>query len=547
MIGLEQCVNEYARWKENVDIPYLSKELDDMESNPDEIAEAFYKELTFGTSGIRGIIGPGTNRINHYVVARTTQGLANYLKEHYDSPSVVIAYDSRKLSKDFADLTAEILSGNGIRVWIFSELTPVSVLSYAIEQLNATMGVMITASHNPKIFNGYKVYSSEGYQIVGRVPGDILEEIDKLDYFEDFPRSRDNITVLDDEIAESFINKVIDMMPVRPTEEMLENIRIVYTPLNGAGNRYVKEAFKRLGFKHIIPVPAQDFPDEEFSTCPVPNPEKITAYTEAFTIMDMEKGDVIIATDPDSDRVGTAIIHDGMKYNLSGNQLGILMLDFLLKHKKAEKNSFVMKSIVTTPLADVIAKDHGLKVDNTLTGFKYIGAKIAELKRAGKEDSYYFGFEESNGYLMDPFIRDKDGISSAVLIGIMAAFYKAEGIDFMDRLDQIYKEYGRALDRQKNFVFEGVDGAITMENIMEYFRDVVREEIGGNRIVSKTDYIEGIDDLPPADVIKYVFEDGTAALIRPSGTEPKIKVYMFLSKNGAKIERAIEDIMKSYD
>ena len=547
MSTIQESLNEYKRWLDNTEEgTSLHNQLIALAENQEELVESFYKSLVFGTSGIRGIIGAGTNRINSLVVRRTTIGLAEYLKSRYLTPSVVIAYDSRKYSKEFAQLTARVLSGKGIKTYIFSELTPVSVLSYAIGRLECTMGVMITASHNPKIFNGYKVYNSKGYQVVGSVPDEILEEINRVDYFDIPPESEDNITVLGGTIGEEFIEKVCEMMPVILENDVMADIRLVYTPLNGTGGKYVKEIFRRLGFSDVVRVPAQDYPDEDFTTCPVPNPEKLTAYKEGLRIMDQYGGDIVIATDPDSDRVGAAIMHKGMKTSISGNQLGILMLDFLCQFRDIEEGRFIMKSIVTTPLAESIARDYGIKTVNTLTGFKYIGEKIADLMEEGQENRFFMGLEESNGFLMDPFIRDKDGVSSAVIIALMAAYHKSQGKDLLDRLDEIYSQYGLCFDRTKNYVYEGRQGVDTMNHIMEYFRKDVGEKLGGQRILSRMDYLIDNTGLPKSNVIELHFEDGTTVIIRPSGTEPKMKVYMFLTDVNSKVEEAVEKVMKSF-
>ena len=543
----EDAIKEYKRWLENTDYnTEIHNELVALSENREELIDSFYKGLVFGTSGIRGIIGPGTNRINSFVVRRTTIGLAEYLKNNYLTPSVVIAYDSRKYSKEFAMLTAKVLSGKGIKTYIFSELTPVSVLSFAIGRLECTMGIMITASHNAKIFNGYKVYNSKGYQVVGTVPDDILEEINKIDYFDEPVLSEDNITVLSNSIGEEFIERVCNMMPVNLDNQVMSDIKIVYTPLNGTGGKYVKEIFRRLGFSNLARVPSQDYPDENFTTCPVPNPEKLTAFKEALRILDECSGDIVIATDPDSDRVGAAIVHKGMKTNISGNQIGILMLDFLCQFRDVEENRFIMKSIVTSPLAETIAKDYGISTINTMTGFKYIGEQIANLMEKGEENRFFMGMEESNGFLIDPFIRDKDGISSAIIIALMAAYYKSQGKDLLDRLDEIYEEYGLCFDRSKNYVYEGIKGVETMKKIMNFFRFEVKKDLKGRKIISKVDYLNDETGLPKSDVIELDFEDGATVLIRPSGTEPKMKVYMFLTDTNSKVEQAVEEVMKSF-
>lgn len=526
----------------------MSQALSALSENEEEIIDAFCGDLRFGTSGIRGILGPGTNRMNEYVVRRATFGLARYLKKNFESPSVVIAYDTRKNSRFFAWETAKVLRGCGIAVYLFDKLATVSLLSFAIREIGCTTGVMITASHNPKVFNGYKVYGSDGYQIVGSAPEEILAEIDNLDYFDAVPSSEEGIKSVDEAVSEGFIRRIIDMAPVENTQEakgILNALKVVYTPLNGTGNTYVRRVLSGIGFHNLVVVPCQEQPDENFSTCPAPNPEKITAFTEGFKTMDETGGDIIIATDPDCDRVGVSVYHDGMKVLLTGNQLGVLMLDYLCQVRPPKKGQFIAKSIVTTPLADRIAHRHGLTVKNTLTGFKYIGEIIANLGEEGAESSYYFAFEESNGYLAQPFIRDKDGVSSAMLSVCLAAHYKAQGKDLIQRLREIYTEYGACYDKTRNFFFEGPYGKLAMSKVMTYFREEVTDNLCGYPVREKIDYMNQ-SDLPKADVVSFMLEDSTTVVVRPSGTEPKIKVYFFESGNSRQLEKALKDTVESF-
>ena len=544
----EEALQEFNRWVAlTEDNSEMQKELLKLKDNEEELTDSFYKHLHFGTSGIRGILGPGTNRINLYVVRRATQGLSNYLNRTEENPSVVISYDSRKKSAEFAMETAKVLSGNGIKAILFPHLTPVSMLSYAIRYYGCTMGVMITASHNPKIFNGYKVYNREGYQIVGDEPDQILEEINSLDFFKDINMSEDNIVTAGPEAENAFIDEISSFSLLQDRSDILENLKTVYTPLNGAGNEFVKKVLGKCGITNVIEVPSQNYPDEEFTTCPYPNPEKITAYAEAAKIMNKENADLIIATDPDSDRVGVMIPHDGMNVLITGNQIGILMLDYLCHFKKPEKGQFIIKSIATTPFADRIAEKYGLNVINTLTGFKYIGEKIAELTEKGRECDYYFGFEESTGYLVSPFIRDKDGVSGALLIAEAAAWNKSEGRDLLDRLEELYEELGVMRDRTENFIFEGIEGAITMESIMKYFREniIAGTKMGECSVLSVIDYM-GETGLPESDVLEYRFSDGTILLIRPSGTEPKMKLYYFEAEKAEFVRTEIDKIVESF-
>lgn len=546
---------EYSRWLKMAEITEnndLRRELASL--SEEEMIDAFCTHLRFGTSGIRGVIGAGTNRMNRYVVRRATRGIAAYLNKCTECPSVVIAYDTRTNSRFFAEETAKVLLAFGIRTYLFEELATVSLLSFAVRKLNCNMGIMITASHNPKIFNGYKVYNSDGYQIVGETADAILAEIEAVDYFEEQDicgslyqndeccRSADILTVPPD-IKKSFVSEIVSMCPQRPESDT--ELRLIYTPLNGTGRAYVQEVLKGIGFENFITVSTQEYPDENFTTCPTPNPEKITAFNEGFRVLDQTGGDLIIATDPDCDRVGVCVCHQGMKVLLTGNQLGALMLDYLCQVKPPKSGQFLVKSIVTTPLADRIAARYGLSVTNTLTGFKYIGEIITGLEKRGESSRYYFGFEESNGYLMNPFIRDKDGVSAAMLTVCMAAWYKQQGLDLIDRLHQIYEETGTCIDKTRNYFFEGPYGKAAMEQVMEHFRRDISDNLGGHRIIKKTDYLEATD-LPKSNVLKFELDNGTQCMIRPSGTEAKIKVYYFETESEAELELSIKKVIQTF-
>lgn len=542
----EHAQKEYERWlKETEDRPRFHREVQALEGNEEEITDAFYKPLCFGTSGLRGIMGPGTNRINEYTVRRTTQGLSNYLKKQYADPSVVVSYDSRKRSRYFAEETAAVLNGNGIRTYIFRELTPVSVLSFAIRELGCTMGVMITASHNPKIYNGYKVYNGEGYQVIDEEPKKILEEIDCLDYFSGIQYKKDSgIQKVPQKIKESFIRRIADeWMP--PDVDMMNRLKAIYTPLNGTGARYVPAVFSSIGYQNHTIVRTQEYPDPEFTTCPAPNPEKILAYDEGFKALDQEGGDLILATDPDADRAGAALYHDGMRSILSGNQLGILMLDYLCHFRPPREDQFVVKSIATSPMVNLLAEKYGFRVINTLTGFRYIGNIVSRLKQAGQQDRFYFGFEESNSFLVSPFLCEKDGISASVLIAEVAAFHKAQGKDLVDRLNELYDEFGVCSDKQRNYVFSGAQGQETMRRIMEFFRQNTSGDFGGHKVVRRVDYLHQ-EGFPSADVMEYDFDDGSRLIIRPSGTESKLKVYSFETCDFSGVEREVVRIIERF-
>ena len=538
---------EFEIWKENTkDDSYMQTELAKIESSEEEMMECFGGDLGFGTSGIRGLLGPGPRRINKYVVARATQGLSDYINSNSGEGKVVIAYDSRHQSHEFALETARVLSGNNIRAYLFNEVTPVPVLSFSIEELSCDYGIMITASHNAGIFNGYKVYNKYGYQVVGDEPDEILDKILNHSFFDDIKRSEENIEYLSDDIKEAFIKKVGDITAAFNKKEDSPELKIVYTPLNGAGNEYIKRVLGNAGFESIYTVPSQEEFDPDFTTCKSPNPEKLSAYSEAFRVLDKVGADIIIASDPDSDRVGVALIHEGTKINLTGNQIGLLMLDHLCTINPPADGKNCYRSIVSTPLIDRLAEANGLNTVTTLTGFKYIGETIENLIKEGREEDYYFAFEESNGFLVSPFIRDKDAISSALIIASMASYQKKRGQDLIDHLDEIYGDFGTLIDKSKSFNFEGLAGQETMNNIMTYLREEIDDHIGDLYVEERTDYLHDDTGLPPSNIIKFEMDDGSTVIVRPSGTEPKIKVYMFLTDPTSTIDKGITDIMDSY-
>ena len=545
----ETIVNEYNRWLKNTaEDAYMQRELLAIQDDPNELAECFGPELAFGTSGLRGIMGPGPSRLNRYVVRRVTQGLADYINgQNLDAPSVVISYDSRLFSQEFAEEAARVLSGNDIKVWLFDVMTPVPILSYAIGRLTCDYGIMITASHNTGVFNGYKVYNHHGYQILSPEPEEILAATSKCDFFEGIKESEERILKLDQRITNDFISEVLTMTDGFPDGEAKAKLKLIYTPLNGTGNAIVRRALAQSGFRDVTVVPAQENPDPDFTTCKAPNPEKVAAYNEAFRLLDRDQADLIIATDPDCDRVGCALTHKGTKTCLTGNQIAVLMLDFLCQRKPPQEGQAIWRSIVSTPLADRIAAKYGLDVETTLTGFKYIGEKISKLLVAGETNRFYFGFEESNGFLMSPFVRDKDGVSSAVLIAEMAAWHKKEGRDLIDRLEEIREEYGNLIERTRSFTFKGLQGRETMTEIMRYFREEAVEAVGNAAVTSRRDYLVEDTGLPPANVLEYQMEDGSSMLIRPSGTEPKIKVYQYLVSAEAPVVHEINVLMKKFE
>lgn len=546
---IEKILAEYDRWKANTSENYNDRlYLDSLMADDRELYDSFYKEIEFGTSGLRGIMGLGPNRMNIYVISRATRGLADYLNEKKpEGAKVIISYDTRNHSREFAKISAQILREMGIDSMVFHEPTPVPVLSYAIRREQADLGIMITASHNPKIYNGYKVYNSQGHQIVGDEAKEIMKKIQSWDYFE-LPRKEFEPLWLSDDISEDFIDSTVDLVDYSLKEiqgDSDKNIKIVYTPLNGTGRAFVMEALNRRGFANVVTVASQEMPDGNFPTCPVPNPEKIAAYNEAFYTLDQENGDIIIATDPDCDRVGVAMYFDGVKRILTGNQIGILIFDFLCSNLENVQNRIAIRSIVSTALFDKIAKEHGVDVIKTLTGFKYMGKVMSNIEAQGDIDRFLFAFEESNGYLFNKDIRDKDGVGGALLIAEMAAYYKGIGTSLPEKLDEIYKYHGQYHDKTENYVFQGPEGRDTMEGIMTYFRENIKGFLGGIEILEKIDYLNEGEDLKE-DILEFKLRDHGIFIIRPSGTEPKIKAYFFGNRDTRKIESEVANIMDMF-
>lgn len=517
---MENSIKEYNLWISQKELDAdMRAELADMRWDTDKIYDAFHKELSFGTSGLRGIMGAGTNRMNRYVVRKVTQGVASYIKKNYSDPSFVIAYDCRRNSEEFAKEAACVMAANGIPVYIFDEMAPVSLLSFAVKRLGASLGLMITASHNSREYNGYKVYSSDGYQITDEASEAILAECQALDTFEDvsYMDFEDALkwsicTYVDDDICEEFIRSILAL---RLTDISGSNIRVVYTPLYGAGYKYVKTVLERAGLKNLYIVENQIEHDGDFPTCPYPNPEKPEVYEQAIRKAEETDADLIIVTDPDGDRTGIAV-KDGSGYRiLTGNEIGILMFNYICKNRRHIKKGYVFKSIVSTPLIESIAKKHKVQVKTTLTGFKYIGEGITALE---DEKKFVFGFEESNGYLIGGYCRDKDGIGSAMTAVEMAVYYK----NILAGLDKIYRKFGYCSSSTFNYEDNETGGEARIAGIMAMLR-------AGEATfdAEAQDYINGGDNLPAADILKYRFNDGSIVYIRPSGTEPKLKAYIF--------------------
>ena len=540
---MEDLKNKYQKWLElATDDKDLKQEL--LALNDDQIEDAFYRDLAFGTGGLRGVIGAGTNRMNIYVIRKASQGLANYvLKNFKDNRSIAISYDSRIKSTLFAKTAAEVFAANGIKVFIYKELMPTPCLSYAVRELKCSAGIMVTASHNPSKYNGYKVYNDEGCQITDNAAKEILSEIDELDYFSDpvygnFDEllKEGKIEYINDEIYTRFINRVKEESLLKD-EQIDKSIRIVYSPLHGTGLKPVTRILKESGFNNVVVVKEQEEPDGNFTTCPYPNPEIKEAMQVGIDYCRKYDADLLIATDPDCDRVGIAT-KDGNDYVLlTGNQVGVLLLDYIcslrIKHGTMPKDPVVVKTIVTTDMAKAVADNYGVRIVEVLTGFKYIGEQIELLRKQGKENSYILGFEESYGYLSSGYVRDKDAVDGAFLIAEMFAYYKNQRVSLLKKLDELYKKYGLYSNYLNSFEFAGSQGFNKMQQIMESFRSGLTS-IGEYKVKEVKDYSKGIDGLPKSNAIKIYLENGSTVVARPSGTEPKLKIYVSIKGNSQK-------------
>ncbi len=543
---------EYRRWLTKADMdPALLEELRAMDEKQQE--DAFYRDLSFGTGGLRGVIGAGTNRMNIYTVAKATQGLANYLKEHFRAPSVAIGFDSRINSELFSKVAARVFAANGVKVHIWPELMPVPTVSFAVRELGCSAGVMVTASHNPSKYNGYKVYGADGCQITTQGAAEVLAKIEALDIFQDV-RIMDfgtawndgQILLIPEAVYTAFVENV-KAQSVLYGDKTTHDVAIVYSPLNGAGRKPVLRTLKELGYTNITVVKEQEEPDGRFPTCPYPNPEIREAMELGLRYAKEKNADLLLATDPDCDRVGIAVKNaQGDYVLLSGNEVGLLLLDYLCaqkqKHGKMPKDPVLVKTIVTVDLAERIAEHYGVETRNVLTGFKYIGEQIGLLEKAGKERRYLFGFEESYGYLTGTYVRDKDGVDGAVMICEMFSFYAARGIRLTDQLAKLYERYGYCRNTLHSYQFEGSAGFAKMQGIMAAFRQGI-STFGGKAVEKVLDYSAGLDGLPKADVLKFYLDGGTTLVVRPSGTEPKLKLYLSVTAKdeaeAARTEQAI--------
>ena len=531
-------LEDYKRWAAaELEDPALARELEEIAGDDEQIRDRFAVALKFGTAGLRGVLGAGTNRMNIYVVRQATQGLANWVKTQGGSQSVAISYDSRINSDVFAKTAACVLAANGIHVRIYDALMPVPALSFATRYYKANAGIMITASHNPAKYNGYKAYGPDGCQMTDDAAAIVYAEIQKTDVLTGAKRipfeeglSSGMIQYVGEDCKEALYD-AIKARSVRPGLCKTAGLKLVYSPLNGSGLVPVTRVLHDIGIDDITIVPEQQYPDGHFPTCPYPNPEIFEALKLGLELAEKSGADLMLATDPDADRVGIAIrCPDGSYELVSGNEVGVLLLDYICQGR-IEKgtmpaNPVAVKSIVSTPLADAVAKSYGVEMRNVLTGFKWIGDQIARLEAAGQVDRFIFGFEESYGYLAGPYVRDKDAIIGSMLICEMAAYYRSVGSSIKERLEEIYAKFGRYLNKVDSFEFPGLSGMEKMAGIMDGLRKNPPAEIGGYKVTSVTDYQDTEKTgLPKANVLIYALEGGATVVVRPSGTEPKIKTY----------------------
>lgn len=538
----------YKLWCENcTEDNDLIAELKSIEGDNAAITDRFYRNLEFGTGGLRGVIGAGSYRLNIYTIRRATQGLADYVNGAFENGSVAIAYDSRIKSDVFAKEASRVLAANGIKVYIYPELMPTPMLSFAVRELKCSAGIVVTASHNPAKYNGYKVYGDDGCQITLDVANTVISKINDVEMFGgakliswDEGISSGLINIIGQEVFDKYIEKVSEQGI--HTELVADSgLKVVYTPLNGTGNKPVRAILNKIGVKDVVVVPEQENPDGNFPTCPFPNPEITETLAYGLKLCETEKPDLLLATDPDADRVGIAVPDNNGNYVLfSGNEVGSMLLEYICEERTKNgtmpKNPVAVKTIVTTDITKAICEKYKVELREVLTGFKFIGEQIGFLEDKGEENRYIFGFEESYGYLAGSYVRDKDAVVASMLICEMAAFYRTKGISLLDAREAMYSKYGNYVHTQKSFTCEGASGMERMNEIMSMLRTDTPKEIGGLKVLSFADYTAGtqIDlisgektalTLPKSDVLTFVLENGATVIIRPSGTEPKIKAY----------------------
>ena len=538
----------YKLWCDSaVDDSDLQRELEDIKNDDEAINDRFYRELEFGTGGLRGVIGAGTNRMNIYTVRRATQGFADYINEAFSSPSVAVSYDSRIKSDIFAKAAAGVFAANGIKVYIYKELMPTPALSFAVRELGCSAGVMITASHNPSNYNGYKAYGSDGCQLNLESAEAVIKKVNSLDIFRDvknvsFEEAVNNkmVEYISDDVTNEYYKNVLSQ-GINTSLVADSGIKVVYTPLNGTGNKPVRKILDMIGIKDVTVVPEQELPDGNFTTCPYPNPEIREALELGLKLCESVKPDLLLATDPDCDRVGIAVPDENGSYVLfSGNEVGAMLLEYICSQRSENgtmpPDPVTVKTIVTTDIVKKIAEKYGVRVIEVLTGFKFIGEQIGILEKNNEENRFIFGYEESYGYLAGTYVRDKDAVIASMLICEMTAYYRTQGISLIQARENMYREYGVFAHTQHSFTFEGASGMKKMDDIMTSLRNNIPDKISGYKVEGFDDYQTRISkniltggtsniDLPESNVLAFRLSDGAGVIIRPSGTEPKIKAY----------------------
>ena len=552
----------YKIWCDNAtEDPDLITELKSIENDKEAIKDRFYRDLEFGTGGLRGVIGAGAFRLNIYTIRRSTQGLADYVNEAFKDGSVAIAYDSRIKSDVFAKEAARVLAANGIKVYIYPELMPTPMLSFAVRELKCNAGIVVTASHNPAKYNGYKVYGSDGCQMTLEAAEIVLNKIKEVEMFggakvEDFDTAMNSgmIEYIGQNVIDNYLANVLKQ-GIHTDIVAESGLKVVYTPLNGTGNKPVRAILNKIGIKEITVVPEQEHPDGNFTTCPFPNPEITEALDLGLKLSAKVNPDLLLATDPDCDRVGIAVPSENGYELISGNEVGALLLEYICEERiklgTMPKNPITIKTIVTTDIVKKIAEAYGVQVIEVLTGFKFIGEQIGWLEEKGEEDRYIFGFEESYGYLAGSYVRDKDAVVASMLICEMAAFYRTKGISLIKARENMYNKYGVYQHSQKSFICEGATGMQRMAELMKMLRSNTPKEIGGLKVLTFDDYITGESTdtvtgnktkltLPKSDVLTFKLENNASVIIRPSGTEPKIKAYYTTTAKTRDEAKAIE-------
>lgn len=553
---------KYLEWtSRTLEDPDLTAELEAVKGQDEEINDRFYRDLEFGTGGLRGVIGAGTNRMNIYTVRKATQGVADYIRANFRDGSVAISHDSRIKSDLFAREVARVCAANGVKAYLYPELMPTPMLSFAVRALHCSMGVMITASHNPAKYNGYKAYGPDGCQITNETADAVLANILSVNEFEDVKLADFDealktgmISYIGQEVVESYYENVLSQS-IHSDIVKESGFKVVYTPLNGTGNKPVREILKRIGIRDVTVVKEQELPDGNFPTCPFPNPEIKQALELGMKYCEETGSDLLLATDPDCDRVGIAVKWNGDYKLLTGNEVGALLLDYVASQRIAmgtmPAKPLAVKTIVTTDLCQKIADKYGVELVNVLTGFKFIGEQIGRMEAKGEEGNYIFGFEESYGYLAGTYVRDKDAVVASMLICEMAAFYSKQGKNLVEVLNGLYETYGYYLCTQQSFAFEGEQGMTEMKALMESLREHPAAVIGEDKVLGFGDYLRSVHTdmvtgekteitLPKSDVLMYEMENGCKAVIRPSGTEPKIKIYYFVVRENESSAREKE-------